>query len=358
MIVLSVKKNRTRRPNKNKKTQKKTKKNKRQTPNGVAIARRRAEFFYLSPCSSSYLKALIDPFMLEGGTACIPDLADFPSAKRLIISRGTFALGSLGVGFVLVSPYTFVNDAPSICYTTGNIFTGAGVSLSTNPGVALAAQNFPFVTADFNPTGYQGRIVGAGVRIRYLGTELNRSGRCIPVRLNRHGQPLDGATAVDFLAQPEIPSMAVTRSWKAVTFLPRTSTSSLQLVGGSLSSANDYEYSFGDSLDTGVGTHFAGADIGFFVDGGIMNNAFEYEVYGHYEFCATGGGLSPDGITPSHSDVPGLTAVRNVTESNLPVGDSSAAYSHAMAMLKAYAPQDISHVVNGGMAAAKMLGWR
>jgi hypothetical protein len=341
------------------------KQNRKTKNNGIARAQARAQTFYLSPCSQTYLKALVDPFMLEGGMACIPDEFDFPSTKRLVISRGTFNAGTQGIGFLLAAPNCFVNDAPSVIGTIAT-YNGAAVQSTLTSGitgVGTVAQNFPFASASFGNTGFSGRWVGVGVRIRYLGTELNRSGRCIPVRINRQGQNLQGAAAGDFLAQPEIPSMACTRTWKSVTMLPRPATNYGQATGPDqgtnvmISSDTTYSSSVVPYLGTAEIPNVVGFDLGWWIDGCVPGNAFEYEIYGHYEFCAAGGGLSPDGITPSHSDAPGVSAIRNALESNLPVGDASAALNHALKFLKDYAPSDISHVAGAGLTGMKLLGW-
>jgi len=295
---------------------------------------------------------------LEGGHACVPDLNDFPSTKRLVISRGTLAAGTAGVGYILISANTFYSDVPSGFNTTG-FFTGTSVANATAVGVVTINQNFPFPSDDFNNTGFTGRWVGLGVRIRYLGTELNRGGRCVPIRMNRQGQELFGADATDFLAQPEIPSMACTRSWKSVTLVPRGAGPYIGVTGATQAVAmlsGDTDYSFGTTPYTSVAST-RGFDLGWWVDGTNPGNSFEWEIYGHYEFAAAGGGLSPDGITPSHSDMPGVSAIRNAIESNLPVGDAPAALNHALKFLKDYAPADISHVAGAGMAGMKLLGW-
>jgi hypothetical protein len=366
--VILVKNNGSRRVKKqakrkapNRRNQKKSQK-KTQSP-GIRAARQRMSAFYLSPCADHYLRALVDPFSLEGGSACIPDEFDFPSAKRLVITRGTMAVGTLGVGWLIVSPNTFANDVNSWVCTSAN-YAGSSVGNSHTANVVSGAQNLPFSGADFVPTGFSGRWVGFGVRMRYLGTELNRSGRIIPIRLNRIGQNLMGATAQDFLASPEIPSIAVTRTWKAVTLLPRGGGPVLVQGGANLDTsmvAGDTVYTFGTTPYEGVTpwlTYTQGYDIGFWVDGSVAGNAFEWEIYSHYEFISAGGGLAPDGLTSSHSDAPGVSAIRNALESNLPVGDTSAALNHALKFLKDYAPADISHVANGVMAGTKLLGWR
>lgn len=132
--------------------------------------------FPLEMCSARLLACTAqDPFSLIGDV-CIPYGASRPSQKVTSLIRVNGNIGTLGIGFVSVSP-TFVTDFPCVYYSSA-AFTGATVNL-TGAGVVSASNPTGYTTAYYDSSGYvmQGRIVNAAMRIRYTGTELNQSGQ-------------------------------------------------------------------------------------------------------------------------------------------------------------------------------------
>ena len=339
-----------------KKSQKKPKVSSKTTVQIPKSAVYQKERFYLSECAGLYLKALLDPFNVEAGQACIPDLNDLPSRKTLVITRGTFAAGTQGVGFVLLNPLLASNDANGIRLTSSSYAgTGVTVSIPTTGLSQTTVPQMPYTQSQLTGTnGVLARTVGCGIRIRYLGTELDRSGRLIPWRSNNVGAGLPSATTSlgSFLSQPQVPSIACTRRWHSVTYLP---TSALCLAVN----RDCYSYSDNttDTVLSGDGTRF---DLGFVVDGCKAGNAFEYEIYWHKEYISSDGTLVPNGISASHSDLPGLSAIRNAVEGQLGVGDGPELYKRVLDFMSKWSPQDISHVGTYASAlggAAKQLGW-
>jgi hypothetical protein len=318
------------------KKNRRTRRNKPKANKNLVAAENRAKYFNLSPCSKLYLSALTDPFDLEGGKACIPDLTDFPSFKTLVVARGSFAAGTQKFGFVGCNPLTLANDDGGILSTT------AGYTLASFPNVLPDAgvnqtdfANLPFTGAQFDPNGESmtGRTVGCGLRIRYTGTELNRSGRCIPYRTNSTYVACNGLTVSDVLNRAEVPSIAVKREWINVTYLPTQN--------------KDYEYAI-DTSGIDVST-LAGLDLAIMVDGCEVGATFEYEIYLHKEFIAQSGKKSLQGQTPSHSDVTGISAIRNVLETNMPIRQPKEAKAIATKQIESYAPEDTSGFTFSGM---------
>jgi len=347
--------------NQKKKKQRKGKKGaKPKTPTKANANYRRAvarvEKFKLSQCSTLYLKALTDPFNLEGGVACIPDEFDIPSFKCLSVTRGTMALGNLGVGFVCVK-HQPTSDETAIIATNGVTFTGTtvtavalanGVTAYSNVGAPFVASQFSGGSSD---NAYMWRLVGGGLRIRYLGTELNRSGREIPYRKNTLVN-IVGFNAAQLLSRPEVPSIATRREWATVTHLPLGSVN----IGSAAGQISDYEYNPETVAAFGTGAAGVFADLGFFIDGGVAGNAYEWEWYQHYEIAAIRG-ASPAGITPSHADLPGISAIRNVLESNMPSGETPESdFQYYANLIRSYAPADMSHVLSEVVKVGKVAG--
>jgi hypothetical protein len=316
---------------------KKNRRTRRQKPSPqVPRGGNRAKYFNLSPCSKFYLAALTDPFDLEGGKACIPDLTDFPSFKCLAVARGTFTCGSSGFGFVGCNPLTLANNDGGILETT------AAYALTSLPNVLPAAgtlqsdyANLPFDSASFNTGGSSmtGRTVGCGLRIRYTGTELNRSGRAVPFRANSTQTPVNSLTIAEVLNRAEVPSIAIKREWIAVTYLPTKN--------------KDYEYAI-DTSGINVST-LAGLDLAILVDGAVAGAPFEYEIYLHKEFEAHSGSKSLQGQTPSHSDVLGISAIRNTLESNMPMIQPKEMKEKVSREIQKYTPEDTSGFTFSGM---------
>jgi len=311
----------------------------------LASASRRVEEFRLSPCSQSYLKALVNPFDLAGGVACIPDLLDLPSFKFLSVTRGTLVIGTASVGWITVRGNP-TNDQTSILVTDA-AFTLNSIQVTPTVGVSGQGQTQnPFTASQFSDAGFLWRLVGMGLRARYLGTELNRSGRVIPVRTSSLGSNLVNMVAASCLSRPEIPSVAVTRNWTTVTYLPVTN-------GIDRDGYNYENAAFSIVPNPGVNA----GDIGLFVDGCVPGSSFEWELYAHYEVASARGSVSPPGVTASHSDMPGLSAIRDVLEGNLPAGESPGVdYNYYMKLIRMYAPEDMSSIVSGLVKTGKALG--
>jgi len=127
-------------------------------------------------CSIHYIDSLFDPFDTPAGV-CIPcDLFPLPSQKVKTTFRGVGNLGTTGYGWVAVNP-TLANDVASIQVTSTASVGGSSTVLSayTNIGTGMFTM-LPYAAADFSGGSVQGRIVAVGIRVRYSGTELNRSG--------------------------------------------------------------------------------------------------------------------------------------------------------------------------------------
>ena len=330
--------------------QKKKEKKKAKRKNKVSVVSRdaatRPERFFLSACSRHYLRALADPFMLEGGLACIPDIIDYPSAKYAIKARGTFSAGTEGFGFIVVAPLASASDAVAIVSSLPS-FTGTTVSCgpTTLVGISNAFAAFPYDSANI-PHLWQ-RTVGCGLRVRYLGTELNRSGRLLGIRVPS-GSFIQGLDASSALANMSVQSVEVGRKWRQVFFVP--------------SSQSDYQYSIasiGINQTTIVG---ANGTIAFIVDGTTASNAFEWEVVYHKEYANNDmTTLAITNLTPSHSDLTGLSAVRNYFEGAISYMGGTELYNQALSYLSNWSPQDVSHVVAAGSSlyrAASMITGR
>jgi len=280
-------------------------------------------------CTRHYLLALTRPFDAPKG-ACVPDMHAVPSRKFTKRLRFSAVTGTSGYGFVAMSPSFTANDYLQVTldsldsrvhmlaysnasYAANGISTNAIVAPSTN-GVSQTSIPTPYTHASYTEaaTGlYQAgsdikaRVVGAGIRIKYSGTELNRGGTVYAVR-SPDGHTLHGRSFAELGALETTTVMEVTgRKWSEVNWVPCNSA--------------DYEYSrrgdtsnehHGENSTTGTSTadwldHFE-HNIGL-AWSSTPGNTFQVEAVIHLEY--TGSGI--DSVTPSHSDIQGMSDIRN-----------------------------------------------
>lgn len=212
----------------------------------------------------------------------------------------------------------------AITYTTTD-FTDTRLQLSqTVAGViAQGIPQCPYTNTSYertmhdqtvNQNGIRKRIVGCGIRVRYIGTELNKGGRMILARHPDGGQ-LGALTASELLAFQTVATTNVTREWQSVSFKP-TQTA-------------DYEFSprpYRNDFDGGIPVNTKqlwednmNTSMAIFVTGAAPLNSFEWEIVHHVEFTGV-----TDNVTKSHTDIGGMSIVRNNLDYNDKPGDPKA----------------------------------
>lgn len=277
---------------------------------------------HLSPCAKAYAKALADPWDEPDELPCIPDVVTIPSYKWTTKARGTFTVGTGGIGWVVASPFlcaangftgagSFV-DYPIISTTTG--YTGPSYGWTVNLGVI----NTPGVVGS-NPSSIVSgtqlqagnctmRCVGHGIRVRYTGTELNRGGRLILFRDRGNGAVSQLTNGPSLLNDPSCYTTPVSRTWRGVTYVPAQS---------SLLSYNAIQAFQPTSQATDTA---ARRGLIAYVDGSTSGNSFDYEITGYYE--AVGQSMTP--TTPSHGDAVGYGAIlSSIPETMTSAGQST-----------------------------------
>jgi hypothetical protein len=246
----------------------------------------------MSPCAKDYMMALSDPFgLLEANReVCIPDTMVMPSYKLTTITRGSFAIGTLGIGFVWTNPSLYGNAAHTtnhcyITYTASNFASNSLQTSTTIAGVEHAVDSqFPY-GKDISEVR-RWRIVGHGLRVRYSGTELNRGGRLVSFSID--DEDLTASQANDLLKNQNSATHPVTRSWRTVAYRPFDP----------------------DQVDYTPLTSHRDQQLGFYVEGGTPGSLWEYQTVRFWELLPT-----PDKPVPmttkSHSDITGLSAARD-----------------------------------------------
>jgi hypothetical protein len=240
----------------------------------------------LSQCSKKYLAVLANPW-LPISDACVPDNITIPSFKVNFFTRATFVVGTAGVGFVNMNPYICFGDNPWIDVTTATYAATDIVPDDSSPAYTTYLNNSPYTTADFqSPNGtLRRRVVAAGIKARYIGPELTRSGRVIEYRqLINDSVFIGGPISIGALMNNrETVSAGVDREWHYALWRPANST--------------DCFYETDDKL--------AEACLLIAVQGAPPGASYEFEAIAHFEII---GSRLPN-TTKSESDPIGIGVV-------------------------------------------------
>lgn len=159
------------------------------------------------------------------------------------------------------------------------------VAPTTGPGTAAFQSNAPYPFTDWGSGVDQltSRVVACGLRVRYIGTELNRGGQMIALADPSHSN-MAGRTIVSLNGELETRKFPATREWVTVLYKPF----------------------FRDELDFVTGTPHA------FILGVVIQAPdastpveYEFEMYAIHEYE----GRKVRGKSPSHSDPVGFSAI-------------------------------------------------
>lgn len=150
----------------------------------------------MSKCALKYAMAISRPFSQEALGACIPSTPSQATHKVGGFLRGDGAIGTAGVGFILLSPCV-ANDVPTLLYSTA-AYTSAVINVMASAnnlqtGVATSTvSNLPYTSFQLGNQSLndlqavRGRVVASGLTVQYTGTALNESGMVYLVREPNH----------------------------------------------------------------------------------------------------------------------------------------------------------------------------
>lgn len=267
----------------------------------------------IAKCTLEYASALVNPFDARQVMPCIPDNIVLPSQKYQTKSRGVFSTGTNGKGFVIFDPFAMAwfdgtitgatTNAP-IVYTTSayasaayNWLPAGGFPLA---GTAVANSNSPYTKALLADAArhIQMRLVAAGIRISYTGSNFRNQGRVILGKYAGNTTIVDGLQAADFLQDNYTTITPISRKSEYVFYTPDDQT----------------------FLGYHPAVNYSGVDHhGMFIliDGGDIDvpQSWLFEAVAYFEL--TGSGLT---LSPSHSDIQNMGHVLE----NLPVKNPTA----------------------------------
>lgn len=273
--------------------------------------------------------ALVDPWCATPGKVGIPGEIMLPSFKGAGRARGTFMTGTTGMGFIALNPFGVSNNsvltdngfstilksdatyAPST--PAYHPFTGTS---TFNTGVSRTYLDTPFPVSLFaGRNGLKFRVVGAGIKVRYIGPEMYRSGRIFAYREATNQGIVDGQviapgqslSVTAMTTNKETAIDPVTRKYFSCLYKP--------------AKAEDLVYNEPDNVLAGYpAPMLQGPSMLLFVDGASTTPlAFEYDIIVHYELV--GANLPFLSLTPS--DPVGKAAIVSALTSSQPTTDQA-----------------------------------
>jgi hypothetical protein len=216
------------------------------------------------------------------------------SRRMRCYAKGVFTTQtSNNFGYIVVDPAQgCVNNFPAVSASKS---TGTGTvvatNLTTDPESIRFSTNSECDNTAFGTTAALNkyRVVAAGLRVRYIGTNLNQGGILVGLHEPDHNN-LNGLSISNFDAQVESKRLPITRNWATVLYKP-TDTDELDFLG-----------TFpGNASASGDGAYY----MGFVVESAVPAQNFEFEFYGLYEIE----GRNVRGKVASHADPIGHSAV-------------------------------------------------
>jgi hypothetical protein len=253
----------------------------------------------LSKATSDYARSLANP--VAGPLTGIPvHPAQFSKKFRTWV-KGAFDVQSLnGIGWIGFSPKSAVTNDSDTCLTSKTGGTQAywfDFDLGTGQQNQFMS-NSEYASAQIGDLDNQFvyRLVSASVRVRYIGTELNRSGQVVGL-LDPNHTTLQGRTLSDLDGEETSKRFPVNRDWITVLYRPVDSD----------------DFNFDNAIPTYVPG--SGTDKNYFMGFAIqspigVSTPFEFECHATFEAF----GKNIRAMTPSHVDSTGFAAVHAVSQ--------------------------------------------
>jgi hypothetical protein len=278
------------------------------------------EMFHVSSCAKLYMKALVDPFNVQGAP-CIPDTIILPSYKYRTFLTSSFGAGIGGTGWIAFDPWqALFNDLAigptftqgSIYYTIPGVYADTGFNytntttpiagvFATNPSTMFNSSQFNLAENSLN----RYRLVAAGLRVRYTGSTFNNQGVITQCRVPNNLNAPFLFNPTDAMRQQYSRQSPIKKNvWKYVYYQPEN--------------PEDFDYIGSDGLPGYTGTQSSNYCLLLFLSGCEPGAPFQFEMTSHFEV------IGPNvPITKSHSDPAATTAVMSAMPVRAPEGSPS-----------------------------------
>lgn len=229
----------------------------------------------LSRCAREYINLIKDVFNPHPN-ACYPcDMDPQPNAYYCVFTKGngttsTTTSTPLGSGFVSFSPFRMATSDTTCSYVTTSAFAGDKFVNSGTGVVDTYKSNSPFTAAasgTTDATAVKWRCIAAGLRVRYVGTQIAMGARVYGYVSRDHVEIHNQVTQAILLLDPRVHSRNLGRSWVELVLAPVES--------------DETQFQLYNSSTPNWGATCAG----FWIVAPDATEAapFEYEAYAHFE---------------------------------------------------------------------------
>lgn len=269
---------------------------------GSRLSPKSSTSFTMERCSANLLKAALDPFAMIDDV-CIPYGNGRPSQKIRSLQRGSGFIGTSGVGYICVSP-SCTTDNRLVSFSTEN-YAGSTMTVIAGTGVGSSVTTTGYGASYFDPAAApyvinQFRLCAVGLRIKYTGTELNKSGQVYalstPDRLSMQNY---GLTDISKFAECQISNFG--RGWTTIGCLAQEDNEWDYSPAEGCADTKFY-YPWSGNLTYGT-TPIVGAPVMGMLITGVIGQPFAWEVVSYSEVI----GPSVQGLTSRNAvDIDGL----------------------------------------------------
>jgi hypothetical protein len=241
----------------------------------------------ISQCAAEYARLLANPYTSEHG-ACLPTYPPHRSQKVTVVVRGTYGIGTQGVGYVLFNPHAGARSDADCGVKTTTSYTGTVLDTDkAELGVdAVVPSSAPYTSAEVgnSDTQVQFRTVAVAARHRYIGRDDETAGQMVSFK-QPDQQDIDGLYFENLLSYSDTVVVPTHKKWNAIIWTP--------------TDTDDIDFSGVQGTNVSMALVTAGATSG-------SNVAFE--LYFHLEYVGT----APSGsYTASAADPEGLSWVQS-----------------------------------------------
>jgi hypothetical protein len=236
------------------------------------------------------------------------------------------------------------NDGSAIQTTTSAYNAGTTIPIIAAAGTAtVTPAKLPYASADFegltgNSLSINGRVVGVGVRIRYIGPELARSGQIIAFRSPDNGNML-GRTFAEARSLETSKTFSNKRQWVYAMYRPtRPEEYTYSPNGCTASDGANYKWSLGFCVTGTTNT-----------SGSPGPAPFEGEVIQFIEYTG-----NINNVTRTHVDLKAMSHIRN----SLPeksVTENIAQHAYGVASKVVHSIKEAAPEIGAGALAAHLL---
>lgn len=240
----------------------------------------------VSECTKDYAKVVNNPF--DAKPSCVPWMPALDSGKYKVFVRGVLEKDPASGGHLSVCARPEIGNASPDNVWASNATYSDSRLLTSGSMVTNYPFNGPFAASDFG-NGVRVRLASIGLRVRYVGAQLDMGGTVVGLVHPDRGT-LSGMDTTALLSFDRTIRKPVSRQW-----------TELRAAGFF---ASDFDFAVTDK--PWGSSHF----LGFLIQYNGSDPSFEFEFYANYEAV---GSMVRD-KTPSFSDPVGTPTVTRNSE--------------------------------------------